>query len=791
MIEQTQPAQGIPPGKRDSRVPRFFSQSLLALGLIAATQGSWATCTPGNIGTAGPDLITCDEENDAEGADVSSLQGNDTLDLLGGTINTVDAGDGDDQVNILGAVIEGSVLTGAGRDTVILNSRASDVGDFLDGGGIDTGAGDDTVEVLDGLAFRVHTGDGNDNILLDGGLIYEFLDAGAGDDFFYWDEGVIFEFRGGTGSDTLEMDAYAYEGEAVLDGGDDYSAEDGDIDFLLFKLDHTVDGSLLRNWERIGVQGSSKMIFVGSLEVGGGFVDGNHLGLDVFWGGLVEFDPAEFTLIGNIANAGTVNLQNDRYDIVSVVRNSDGDYGSFVGRNGRLWFDAQLNTDTSAADLLRIENSLSGRTTVRVKNLGGLGALTTGDGIRIVEVGGDSPGDALVLDGDYVSRDGPPAVIAGAYGYTLHHNALSDPQDGNWYLRSSLEFPRGSSVEERSRWQPGAVIYESYAQVLRSLNRAPTLRQRLGNRFWMGTSHWDVGSCDYVDSLERTIDGGGPWIRAEARYTDELPGFSTTSSEWEQDRWLVQLGFDAPLHYSIYGRAPIAGIALHYGEADTDVTSFFGNGNIDTEQFGVTGTFTWYGTDGTYADSQLYLNWFQSDLRARGLRQLPEDRDAFGYGFSVEAGRSFKLCDHYSVTPQLQMNYSNEDADDFRDVYDVHVTDVDNGGFSIRLGAAFEERVSRRKAGTDMFGTRELERYSLYFTPSVIYNIGDETGVTVSETLLEQEPDDWYGTLAMGASYEECGDHCSVYGELNLSSSLENFGDSVSTAIIVGLRLKW
>nr|WP_255775270.1 autotransporter outer membrane beta-barrel domain-containing protein [Microbulbifer sediminum] len=547
----------------------------------------------------------------------------------------------------------------------------------------------------------------------------------------------------------------------------------------------------MRNWERIGVQGSSKIIFVGGLEVGGGFVDGNHLGLDVFWGGLVEFDPAEFTLIGNIANAGTVNLQNNRFDTVSVVRNSGGHYGSFIGRNGRLWLDAQLNTDSSPADVLRIENALTGRTTLRIKNLGGLGALTTGDGIRIVEIGGDSPGDALVLDGDYVSLDGYPAVIAGAYGYTLHHNALSDPQDGNWYLRSSLEFPRGNSIEQRSRWQPGAVVYESYAQVLRSLNQAPTLRQRLGNRFWMGSSYWDIGSFDYVDSRERTIDGGGPWIRAETRYIEEAPDLTTTSSQWEQDRWLVQLGLDVPLHYDIYGRAPIAGIALHYGEADTDITSFFGHGTIDTEQFGVTGTFTWYGTDGTYADSQVYLNWFQSDLRAGGLRRLPEDRDAFGYGFSVEAGRSFKLCNHYSVTPQLQLNYSNEDADDFRDVYDVHVTDVDNGGLSLRLGAAFEERVSRRKAGTNMFGNRELERYSLYFTPSIIYNAGDESGVTVSETLLEQEPDDWFGTVALGASYEECGDHCSVYGELNLSSSLEQFGDSVSAAVIFGLRLKW
>ncbi|SDJ93486.1 autotransporter outer membrane beta-barrel domain-containing protein [Microbulbifer yueqingensis] len=775
-----------------TRSHRLIGTSLVALGLLSAGSTGWAACSPGNIGTPGNDVITCDADNDAEGADVESLGGNDTLDLLGGTINNVDAGEGDDQVNILGAIVEGNLATGNGADTIILNSRDSDVGSFFGDAGIDAGAGNDTIEILDGLAFRVRGGEGNDEILLDGGFVYEYIDGGPGDDIIHWDEGLAAEVRGGTGSDFLRIDSFAYEGDAILDGGDDFSADDGDIDTLIFILDYTVDGGLLRNWERIGVWGSSKMIFTGALEVGGGFdADGNHLGLDIFWGGLVEFDPAEFTLTGNIANAGTVNLQNDRFDVLSVVRNSSGEYGNYIGRNGRLWLEAKLNTDTSQTDLVRISGATSGHTTLRVRNLGGLGALTTGDGIRIVEVGGNSPEDALVLDGDYISRDGYQAVIAGAYGYTLHHNALTDPDDGNWYLRSSLPVPPGSPPDARPRWQPGATIYESYAQVLRSLNHTDSLRQRLGNRFWMGSSYKDLAICDYVQSQERTIDGGGPWIRAEARHTDEVPGFSTTASQWEQDRWRVQLGIDAPLGYTIYGRSPIAGVALHYGEADTDVQSFFGRGEIETEYFGATGTLTWYGTDGTYSDAQVYLNWFDSDFRARGLRTLPEGREAFGYGVSFEAGRSIKLCDSYSVTPQLQLNYSNEDAEDFRDVYDVKVAGADNGGLRVRLGAAFEERVTRRKSGEDMFGTRELERYSLYITPSIVYNIGDETSVTVSETVLEQEPDDWFGTLSMGATYDECGDYCSIYGELNLSTSLEHFGDSVGAAVMVGLRLKW
>lgn len=820
---QTQ-AESIPSKALWRRLWPLLGLSAIALGTFG--DRAWSDCSPGNTGTAGADHITCDTDNDAEGADVETFAGDDTVDLDGGTIGSVYAGEGADTINIIvdedddfsdidqdnideleeegptgidditdsSVLVENIIDTGAGDDTVILNNRQADIGDFFDGGGIDGGSGKDTIELLDGLAFHVWGGTGDDYILLDGGFVYNYIDGGEGDDTIYWDEGVANEVRGGPGSDTLRIDAFAYESGPILDGGDDVHADDGQIDTLTFILDFEQDGRLLRNWERIVIWGSSKMEFFGSLDVGGGVdTDGNDLGLDILFGGLVQFIPRRFTVTGNIANAGTLDLAyNGRFDIVTLGPDADGRYGDYIGQDGRLWLDTRLNGDRSPTDLFTVEGSTSGRTTVRITNRGGTGARTTGDGIKIVEVHGNSAADAFVLDGDFVARDGQPAAVGGAYAYTLHHNGVADPADGNWYLRSAFSNGKYFPGEgEMPRWQPGAVMYESYPQILRALNQPGTLRQRVGNRFWVGSSYKDVGVCDYADSVEKTIDGGGAWIRTYGERREMESGKSTTHANWTQDFYKLQLGVDAPLNFTVRGTQPVASVAVHYGDSDTDVESFFGNGDIDVEHYGASAFLTWYGIDGSYLDTQLQLNWFRSEIEADDLRDLADDNNAFGYALSVEGGRSFKLGGYCNVTPQLQLSYSSEEAEDIRDVYGTTATDINNNGFHARLGATFDHRVSRRKSKQPMYGSLLLERVDFYITPSAVYNFEDQSLVRVSGTKLTQDEDDWRGELSIGATYDECGDYCSVYGELKLSTSLENFGESKGGGLYFGFRFKW
>src|SRR5690606_40333047 len=130
-----------------------------------------------------------------------------------------------------------------------------------------------------------------------------------------------------------------------------------------------------------------------------------------------------------------------------------------------------------------------GTTGVKIVNLNGSGA-PTGEGIKIIDVGGASEGVFSLL-GDY-AVDGQPAFVAGAYAYLLQKNGVSTPDDGDWYLRSVLA-PKDPEPEEPTvpkpplnpeppappvtpggqpapRYQAGVPLYEAYADALLSMN---------------------------------------------------------------------------------------------------------------------------------------------------------------------------------------------------------------------------------------------------------------------------------------------------------------------------------
>ena len=110
--------------------------------------------------------------------------------------------------------------------------------------------------------------------------------------------------------------------------------------------------------------------------------------------------------------------------------------GNYVGHDGTLVVNTVLGDDHSKTDLLKIAGDTSGATNVQVINLGGAGAPTV-NGIKLVDVSGQSNGKFSLL-GDYVTKDGQQAVVAGAHAYTLHQGG-TEASDGNWYLRSAAK----------------------------------------------------------------------------------------------------------------------------------------------------------------------------------------------------------------------------------------------------------------------------------------------------------------------------------------------------------------
>ena len=166
------------------------------------------------------------------GNDTLTFNGNNTLgdgtERSGGTINM---GDGDNTINFVGKNSAASLNleTGDGTDTINIGGETSfggtftgstDSNTFKQSVSISTGSGDDVINIDKGAVLKaatINTGDGNDNVKLNGELqdtpdywhSTSSIDLGSGNDIIHIGKDAIMgsgtTIKGGAGTDTLDI----------------------------------------------------------------------------------------------------------------------------------------------------------------------------------------------------------------------------------------------------------------------------------------------------------------------------------------------------------------------------------------------------------------------------------------------------------------------------------------------------------------------------------------------------------------------------------------------------------
>ena len=476
---------------------------------------------------------------------------------------------------------------------------------------------------------------------------------------------------------------------------------------------------------------SDQLGFAGLTSVYGGFLEVNGA-----LGGTVDVRGGVLTGTGSVGNTtnfagGAVAPGSSGIGMLTI----EGDYTS---NGGVLQIEAELGDDLSPTDLLAITgNSILGTeaTQVFVTNLGGLGAETTGDGIKIVDVtgGGASAADAFVLSA--------PA-IGGAYSYSLFQHGIADPADGDWYLRAA-------------GLAPTVPIYESYPVMLLGLTELPTLQQRVGDRYWPRAE----GADPAADAATGYAGPRNLWTRIEGAHRHG-EGDSTTGLAYDSNRFLVQGGIDGLLAENGSG-VLIGGLNAQYGRIDADISSDTGDGDNSTDSYGAGATLTWYGTNGTYVDGQASVAYLSSDLAADGIGELVDDNEGVGYAFSIEAGRRIAEG-NWSLTPQAQLAYASVDFDDFTDPYGANVSLDSGDSLKGRIGMALNYDA----------GTGE-GRSHVYTIVNLTYEFLDGTAVDVAGVDVAFEPDSFGAELGLGGTYRWAGGKYALSGEALASNSFE------------------
>lgn len=479
------------------------------------------------------------------------------------------------------------------------------------------------------------------------------------------------------------------------------------------------------------------------------------------------------TVFGNVANGGTVTPGGGS-GVLTIA-------GNYIGNGGAVRVNTALGDDASATGRLVVTGDTSGTSQVRVVNVGGAGALTS-EGIKVIDVQGASNG-AFTLAGDYTFQ-GQPAAVAGAYGYRLFKNGVSTPDDGGWYLRSSLLDPAvvgaPAAAAAGPLLAPTVPVYEAYSSVLQRFNEPGTLQQRVGNRAWSSNA-----SVQAEQEAGKPIIGRGAWARVEGSNTHIDPSTSTTSASYNVRMWKFEGGVDAPVIQNQSGTL-VVGPTFHYGIANASVSSMFGNGAIDATGYGFGGTATWYGNNGSYVDARATLTWYDTDLRSSTLAtKLANGNRGSGVATSVEAGHQLALGGDWSITPQAQLAWSQVRFDAFTDQYGANVSRDNGNSLVSRLGVSLDHETKWTAANG------KTSRSHVYGITNLYYDFLHGTSARVADiSVVSKEQALWAG-LGIGASMNWNDDRYTVYGELLARTSVQNFGDSNAIGAKLGVRYRW
>lgn len=483
--------------------------------------------------------------------------------------------------------------------------------------------------------------------------------------------------------------------------------------------------------------------------------------------------------VASLANSGTVTLVGTAPGTTLTVN------GAYVGNNGVLRLGTFLSDSTSVSDRLMLNGasaSASGRTSVQITRLGGLGALTTGNGIEVVSAlngattTAQTTKDAFSLAGGHVD--------AGAYEYRLYAADASGAGE-NWYLRSTTTATTGTSGSTGGTADgtgTSAVQVPAYRAEVPLLSALPS-QVRQADLAMISNLHQRIGDDDGRTGVAASTGSGRrAWGRVIADDSDirqqgtvdphsrgNVKGFQAGTdlfaiSNWRAGAYVGQLD----------GRVRVNGFAS--GIANLAV----GSNDLRSQYLGAYGT--WTADSGFFADAVL-----QEGRHRYAVEPLSTSRSA-GKGdslmASVEVGQAFALGKSgWKIEPQLQLIHQHLSLDDIA-ISGANVRQDSDDGWIARVGVRVKGEISTSLGTLQPYG-----RFNIYKASGgadVAHFIGSAATTDIMSCTGFGEHELAGGlTLALNQTtsiYGEVGKRWAAGGATDVKTSLQGS---------LGLRIKW
>lgn len=486
-------------------------------------------------------------------------------------------------------------------------------------------------------------------------------------------------------------------------------------------------------------------------------------------------------------NSVVTNLLNDQSLIDFTFTGTD--YTSlkannYAGNGGRIGLNTQLEADASLSDQLIIDGGrASGTSKLVIANTNGSGALTTGNGILVIDTinGGTSDDGAFQLAGP---------VVAGPYEYSLYRTSLDTTGEQNWYLRSELvPIPPDPDPDPTPDYRAEVSLYAAI----------PSMAALYGRQL-IGTFHERTGETEQLIGrqdigLNSTFNGA--WIRGIGHWGHRdgaANGIYDGSPEYDYHFGAVQAGLDVYRKEDI-SHMDTAGLYFAYGNGRMDVTQnrIFetrdaGSNNINAVSLG--GYWTRIGDKGWYLDSILQSTWYNvktSSQRATEYGFPDQKIDGFGIAASIESGYPFILSNQWQLEPQVQLVWQHINFDAFHDgAADIRYDKLNS--LSGRLGA----RIARTWDTTGATAKEEQRLTTMWGRVSLWREFIAKAQVDVSSAQgfvpFATDLDETWIELGAGATHQ-ISQNTSLYGNVNYSTSFDGNNNAWNGKI--GLRVNW
>jgi outer membrane autotransporter protein len=472
--------------------------------------------------------------------------------------------------------------------------------------------------------------------------------------------------------------------------------------------DTTLEGGAIQGVEKGGVAKNTILRGDGAISVESGgtienlTVESGGIGIlraGSIWKGVINFKPGSIeaydstlTTTWKMTGHSAINLLNleatghiDFEAPGSVFTAKTLSLYNLNGNGGLITLNQVLDQGSEPGDkiIIRDKGYVTGTTYLAIRNYGGLGGQTTGNGLLVVEAQGSATTTAQSTQDGFKLKQ---PVYAGAYEYRLRAGDANRVGE-NWYLSSQVN-PNAQTTDQSARLasQPARPIYRPASASL------PALMDLSGRMALHALLH---GPQSVGSSMDTSTDPGAKhpmWLFASQErlhaggdgsvnpgYSSWISGLHLGSDLWRNETSTTRLGAYGSVLYS-------------QGDASGQLSS------LNRSDAGNLSQTTYLG--GVYLHNQL-----PGGLNLKSALQVHQGKGSIssgdsatlkshGVAASLQAGLPLPLNQHLTLEPQAQVIYQVQEYNDLHLAGETKARlDSDNSVLS-RLGArlAWEDK---------------------------------------------------------------------------------------------------